>query len=175
MGPNGGPTPRRTGRLTVGRKITGTWTLKRKRVILQGTGFPFRRLLWLAGLRWKYPKSFPRDHPVPGGYTYGHLALQVRGGGLTPGSKIWSSVLWNLDTRVVALARPRSNYTSKLQTHLLVREGDQIVKPTIVRQKKKIWSWVPDASLTDWPSVVNELRLEKEPGPVLRRVRIPPP
>jgi hypothetical protein len=34
-----------------------------------------------------------------------------------------SSVLWAFDPRVTALARPRSNYVSKLQTRPLVREG----------------------------------------------------
>jgi hypothetical protein len=42
-------------------------------VIPPGTGFPFRRLLWLAGLRWRYsappphgssPRKFPHTHCV---------------------------------------------------------------------------------------------------------------
>jgi hypothetical protein len=44
-------------------------------------------------------------------------------GSLKWDSKIWSWVLLDFDPRVTALARPRSNCTSKLQTHPLIREG----------------------------------------------------
>jgi hypothetical protein len=48
-----------------------------------------------------------------------------RWGSLKWDSKIRWWVLRDLDLRVTALARPRSNCTSKLQTHPLVREGAQ--------------------------------------------------
>jgi hypothetical protein len=48
-------------------------------------------------------------------------ALQVRG--VPNESKIWSSVLRDLNPRVTALSRPRNNCASNLQTHPLVKEG----------------------------------------------------
>jgi hypothetical protein len=54
-------------------------------------------------------------HPVPGGYKYGGLALQV--GGV---SRI-GTINYGLEHCGTALARTRSN--SKLQTRPLVREG----------------------------------------------------
>jgi hypothetical protein len=54
-------------------------------------------------------------HPVPGGYKYGDLGLQVEGV-----SKI-GAIKYGLESRGTVLARPSSN--SKLQTCPLVREG----------------------------------------------------
>jgi hypothetical protein len=58
-------------------------------------------------------------HPLPGGYKYGDLALQVGE------SRIWDSKMWSWaprdsDPRMTALARPSSN--CKRQTDPLVRE-----------------------------------------------------
>jgi hypothetical protein len=54
---------------------------------------------------------------------------------------------------VTAVARPRSNCTSKLRTHPLVREGALIKKLAGVRQKENnlvIGSgWEPDTKI-DW-------------------------
>jgi hypothetical protein len=49
---------------------------------------------------------------------------------------------------VTALARPRSNGTSKLQTHPLVREGASHEETRNRQTEKKIWSWAPDGSPT---------------------------
>jgi hypothetical protein len=57
--------------------------------------------------------------------------------------QIWSWVLRDLDPRVTALARPRSNCTSKLQTHPLVREGDPRQETRNCQTETKIWSWAP--------------------------------
>jgi hypothetical protein len=38
-------------------------------------------------------------------------------------SKVWARVLWVLDLRVTALARPSINCTDKFQSRPLVREG----------------------------------------------------
>jgi hypothetical protein len=54
-------------------------------------------------------------HPVPGGYKYRDLALQVAGV-----SRIWT-IKYSLESRGNALARTSSN--SKLLTRPLVREG----------------------------------------------------
>jgi hypothetical protein len=67
----------------------------------------------------------------------------------------WSRVLWDLDPRVTALARPRSNCTTKLQTHPLVREGAlhqethncQIEKKNLVMGSRR----EPD-NKTHWPT-----------------------
>jgi hypothetical protein len=42
-------------------------------------------------------------------------------------AKIWLWVLRDLHLRVIALAMPRSNCSIKLQTHPLVREGENLV------------------------------------------------
>jgi hypothetical protein len=57
--------------------------------------------------------------PVPGGYKYDDLALQV-GESRICDSKMWPRVQRESDLRMTALARTRSN--CKRQTHLLVRE-----------------------------------------------------
>jgi hypothetical protein len=54
-------------------------------------------------------------HPVPWGYKYGDLALQVEGV-----SRI-GTIKYGLESRGAAMARTSSN--SKLQTHPLAREG----------------------------------------------------
>jgi hypothetical protein len=54
-------------------------------------------------------------HPVPGGYKYGDLALQV--GGVSKSG----TIKYDLESSGKALARTSSN--SKLQTRPLVREG----------------------------------------------------
>jgi hypothetical protein len=53
-------------------------------------------------------------HPVPGGYKYGDLALQVGEVSRT------ETIKYGLQSRGTALARTSSN--SKLQNHALVRE-----------------------------------------------------
>jgi hypothetical protein len=63
-------------------------------------------------------------YPVPGGYKYGDLALQVEGA-----SRI-GTIKYGLEYRRTALARTSSN--SILQTRLLVREGAKNIKPTTV-------------------------------------------
>jgi hypothetical protein len=77
-------------------------------------------------------------------------------------SKIWSWVLWDSDPRVTALARPRSNCTSKLQIHPLVREDapHQATRNCQYRKKKgkigrgsQVGAWQQDR-LADWLSVV---------------------
>jgi hypothetical protein len=50
--------------------------------------------------------------------------------------------------RVTALARPRSNCTSKSQTQPLVRQGAPYQEPRNCQRDKKIWSWAPDGILT---------------------------
>jgi hypothetical protein len=49
---------------------------------------------------------------------------------------------------VTALARPRSNCTSKLQTHRLVREGVPHPETRNRQIEKKNWPWAPDGSST---------------------------
>jgi hypothetical protein len=57
-------------------------------------------------------------------------------------------VLWHLDQRVTALARPRSNCTSKLQICPLVREGVPTKKTANCQTEKKIWTWATDGGPT---------------------------
>jgi hypothetical protein len=63
-------------------------------------------------------------------------------------SKIWSWVLRDFDPRMTALARPRSNYMSKLQTHPIIREDGLHQETREVTQKTKIWTWAPYGSPT---------------------------
>jgi hypothetical protein len=56
------------------------------------------------------------DHPLPGGYKYGDLALKVWGV-----SRI-GTIKYGPESRGTARARTSSN--SKLQTRPLIREGD---------------------------------------------------
>jgi hypothetical protein len=61
-------------------------------------------------------------HPVPGGYKYRDLLLQI--GEVSYGTvKYGREFCGDLDLRVTALARPTSICKSKLQTHPLIREG----------------------------------------------------
>jgi hypothetical protein len=57
---------------------------------------------------------------------------------------VW--VLRDLDPRQIALARPRNNCMSKLQTHLLVREGIPQQETRNYQIENKIWLWAPDGS-----------------------------
>jgi hypothetical protein len=80
-------------------------------------------------------------------------------------SKIWSWVLADLDPRAIALAKPRSNCTSKLHTHTIVREGAQHQETTIVRQQRKSGPELQIGAqhqdrLADWPSVETWLQLQ---------------
>jgi hypothetical protein len=56
--------------------------------------------------------------------------------------------LRGFDPRVIALAGPRSNCTVNYRSILPSERAPQIKKPSIVRQKTKIWSWAPDGSVT---------------------------
>jgi hypothetical protein len=67
-----------------------------------------------CGERTQCPGVYLR-HPVPGGYKYGDLDLQV--GGVTRIGKI----KYGLESRGTVLAK--TNISSKLQTRPLVREG----------------------------------------------------
>jgi hypothetical protein len=70
-----------------------------------------------------------RNHP-----NSGDVALQV--GRISNETVKYGRLFCGTWTReLTALARPRSNCTTKLQTHPLVREGSHIKKPAIVRQK----------------------------------------
>jgi hypothetical protein len=64
-------------------------------------------------------------------------------------------VLWGFEPRVTALARSRSNCTSKLQTHPLVREGapHQETRNHKTENKDLVMGsrWEPDTK-TDWPT-----------------------
>jgi hypothetical protein len=52
----------------------------------------------------------------------------------------------DLGSRLAALARTRSNCTSKLQTQPLVREGARHQETHNCQTEKTVWSWVPDGS-----------------------------
>jgi hypothetical protein len=58
-------------------------------------------------------------------------------GSLKWDSKIWSWVLCDFDLRVPALARPRSNCTSKLQAHPFIREGAPLQEICNHQKEKK--------------------------------------
>jgi hypothetical protein len=59
--------------------------------------------------------------PVLGGHKYGDLTLQV--GGVWNETVKYVREFCGTSSRVTTLETPRRNYTSKLQTHPLVREG----------------------------------------------------
>jgi hypothetical protein len=62
------------------------------------------------------------------------------------GSKIWSWVPWDLDSRMTALARASSN--CKWQTCSLIREGAPHQQTRNCLTVIRIWSWAPDGGLT---------------------------
>jgi hypothetical protein len=118
--------------------------------------------------------GYERANPAPGDITGPPCSwgIWIRGpgppgwGSLRWDSKIWSWVLRDLDPRVTALDRPRSNCTSKLQTHPLVREG-ATYQETHNRQTENKnlvmgsrWGARHQDRLADWPSVVNKLQLQ---------------
>jgi hypothetical protein len=70
--------------------------------------------------------------PVPGGYKYGDVAIQV-----------WGSLKFDSDSRMTALSRPSNN--SKLQTHPFFREGVPLQRARNCLTVIKMWTaWVPD-------------------------------
>jgi hypothetical protein len=75
-------------------------------------------------------------------------------GSLKWDSKIWSWVLRDFIPRVIAVAKPKSICTSKLQTHPLVREGAPHKTPQLSdRRNNLVMSsrWEPDTK-TYWPT-----------------------
>jgi hypothetical protein len=70
-------------------------------------------------------------------------------------SRLGKSQMRDLDPRVIALARLRSNCMSKLQTNPLVREGAQHQEPQnfLAEKKNLVMSsrWEPDTKI-DWPT-----------------------
>jgi hypothetical protein len=104
-GPRRAP-PGQTGRLTVGRKLTHSLTLQ--------FSFPLAlRVVRGDGNGTQCPGVY-LGQPVPGGYKYGDLVLQVCG-------VSDETVKYGREFCATALARPSSN--SKLQTRLLVKES----------------------------------------------------
>jgi hypothetical protein len=82
-------------------------------------------------------------HPVPGGYKYGDLALQV--GGVSD-----ETVKYGLEFCGTVLARTSSN--SKLHTRPLVREGAKLSKHFKEIEKSVVGPrWVSD-NKTDLPT-----------------------
>jgi hypothetical protein len=110
-----------------------------------------------------FPVRYELGHPLPGGYKYGDLALQV-GWSLRWDSKIWPLVLRNFDPKVTALARTRSNCTLNYRPALSSESALQNNKPAIVWKKfrgerkigrvSQIGAWHQDR-LADWLSVAN--------------------
>jgi hypothetical protein len=84
-------------------------------------------------------------HPVPGGYKYGDLALQV-GETRVCDSKIWSWDPQDSGPKMIALVKASSN--CKRHTRPFVRECAPHQQPRNCLTVMKIWSWVPDGSLT---------------------------
>jgi hypothetical protein len=95
-------------------------------------------------------------NPVPGGYKYGDLALQVGGSLNNWDNKIWYWVPLDSDSSGTALARTSSN--NKLQTRPLVREGGTKYQTRNclkkISRRKKSWSRVPGGCLTPRLSAV---------------------
>jgi hypothetical protein len=75
-------------------------------------------------------------------------SVVVSEGSLKWNSKIGSRVIRDLNPRVTVLARSRNNFTSKLQTRLLVREGAPHQETSNCQSEKTIWPWVSDGSPT---------------------------
>jgi hypothetical protein len=117
-------------------------------------------------------KGRQKGNPVSGGITGPPCSwgIQIRKpgppgwGSLRWDSKIWSSVLWNFGSRVIVLARPRSNCTVNYRPVLSSERALQNNKPATVGRKfqgeRKIGrgsqkgAWHQDR-LADWLSVVN--------------------
>jgi hypothetical protein len=62
-------------------------------VITPGTGFPFRRLIRLAGLRWRYSTSPPRGELLPPVYTQNTIIYDY------PGKDSCKKTILNFDFR----------------------------------------------------------------------------
>jgi hypothetical protein len=95
-------------------------------------------------------------HPIPRGYKYGNLPPQV-GESLIWGSKIWSWVPRDSDSRITALARTCSN--CKRQICPVVREDAPHGQTRNCLTVIKIWSCARDGAwhqdrLADWPSIL---------------------
>jgi hypothetical protein len=100
-------------------------------VIPPGTGFPFRRLLRLAGLRQRY--SIPPPHGI-------YVLLILAAVDMT--ALTWASSDW------------------KLQTHPLVCGGDPHNQPPNCLTVAKISSLAPDATWhQDWPTIGRNMTL----------------
>jgi hypothetical protein len=84
----------------------------------------------------QYPGAY-LGHPIPRGYKYGDLALQVRGV-----SRI-GTIKYGLETRETALTRTSSNKITK----------PQLPKENFKDQEKLVAGprWVPDTK-TVWPN-----------------------
>jgi hypothetical protein len=94
-----------------------------------------------------------KREPSARGYNWATLFLgdintgtwPSRLGGVSNESNIWSRVLRDLDPRVTALARPRSNCTINYRPVPLSERAPHSKNPATVKTvKNKIWSWALD-------------------------------
>jgi hypothetical protein len=107
--PDGHLTPKRTGRLIIGRNVILTW-------------------LWygIVNNMQQYRRAMVSNWSTSEFYAKGQLFSSMR-----------SLSFGGLELRVIVLVRPRSNCTSKLQTHPLVREGAQQQETHICHAENK--------------------------------------